>query len=42
MTDGMELPNQGKIRTLWENETYKNLGTLEAHTIKQVEMKEKN
>ena len=25
--DGMELPNQSKIRTLGENETYKNLGT---------------
>ena len=23
MTDGMELPNQDKIRTLGENETYK-------------------
>ena len=34
MTDGMELPNHGKIRTLGENETYKNLGILEADTIK--------
>ena len=41
MTDGMELPNQDKIRTLRENETYKYLGILEADTIKQVEMKEK-
>ena len=38
MTDGMELPNQDKIRTLGENETYK---YLEADTIKQVEMKNK-
>ena len=32
LTDGIELPNQAKIRTLAENETY---------TIKQVEMKNK-
>ena len=37
----MELPNQDKIRTLTENETYKYLGILEADTIKQVEMKDK-
>ena len=41
LTDEMELPNQYKIRTLRENETYKYLGILEADTIKQVEMKEK-
>ena len=41
MTDGMELPNQDKIRTLGEGETYKYLGILEADTIKQVEMKDK-
>ena len=29
MTDGMELPNQNKIRTLGENENYKYLGILE-------------
>ena len=40
--DGMELPNQDKIRKLRENETYKYLGILKADTIKQVEMKEKN
>ena len=40
-TDGIELPNQDKIRTLAENETYKYLGILEADTIKQVEMKNK-
>ena len=40
-TDGMELPNQDKIRTLAENETYKCLGILVADTFKQVEMKDK-
>ena len=40
LTDGMELPNQDKIKTLAENKTYKYLGILEADTIKQVEMKE--
>ena len=39
LTDGMELPNQDKIRTLGEKETYKYLGILEADTIKQVERK---
>ena len=42
MTNGMELLNQDKIRTLGEKETYKYLGILEANTIKQVEMKDKN
>ena len=41
LTDGMELPNHDKIRTLAGNETYKYLGILEADTIKQVEMKDK-
>ena len=41
MTDGMELPNHDKIRTLGENKTYKYFGILEADTIKQVEMKDK-
>ena len=41
LTDGMELPNQDKIRMLGEKETCKYLGILEADTIKQVEMKEK-
>ena len=36
LTDGIELSNQDKIRTLAENETYR---ILEADTIKQVEMK---
>ena len=40
MTDGMELPNHDKIRTLEENETYKYLGILEADTIKQVQIKD--
>ena len=40
LTDRMELPNQDKIRTLGEKETYKYLGNLEANTIKQVEMKD--
>ena len=40
-TNGIELPNQDKIRTHAENETYKYLGILEADTIKQVEMKDK-
>ena len=41
MTDGIEQPNQDKIRTLAENETYKYLGILEADTNKQEEMKNK-
>ena len=36
-TEGMELPNQNKIRTLREKETYKYLGILESDTIKQME-----
>ena len=40
ITDGMELPNHDRIRTLEENETYKYLGILEADTIKQVQMKD--
>ena len=35
------LPNQDKIRTFREKETYKNLGILEADTIKQEKMKKK-
>ena len=34
LTDGIELPNQDKIRPLAENETYKYLGICEADTIK--------
>ena len=40
-TDGMELPNQDKIRKVGENETYKYLRILEADTIEQVKMKDK-
>ena len=40
LTEGMELPNQDKIRAPEEKETYKYLGILEPDTIKQ-EMKEK-
>ena len=40
-TDGIELPNQDKIRILGENDAYKYLGILEADTIKQVQMKDK-
>ena len=42
ITNRMEQSNQDKIRTLGEKETYKYLGILEADTIKQVEMEEKN
>ena len=31
LTDGMKLPNQDKIRTLEEKETYKYFGILEAN-----------
>ena len=41
LKDGMEQPNQDKIRTLGEKETYKYLEILKIDTIKQVEMKEK-
>ena len=41
LTDGMKLPNQDKIRTLGEKETYKYLRILETDNIKQVEMKDK-
>ena len=40
MTDGMELPNHERIRTLEEKETFTYLGILEADTIKQVQMKD--
>ena len=35
LTDGMEIPNQDKIRMLREKETYKYLGILDGNTIKQ-------
>ena len=34
MTDRMELPNQEKIRTLGEKETYNHLGILKTEPIK--------
>ena len=40
-TDGIELPNQDKIKMLAVNETFKYLCILEADTIIQVEMKDK-
>ena len=42
MTEGVELQNQVVIRTLGEKEIYKYSEILEADTIKQTEMKEKN
>ena len=41
MTEEIELPNHGKIRTHKKKEAYKFLEILEADAIKQVEMKEK-
>ena len=41
LTDGIELPNQDKIRTRAEIETYISLGILEAYNTKQVEMKDR-
>ena len=41
LTDGMELPNQDKVRTLAEDDSCKCLSILESDTIKQVEMKDK-
>ena len=40
-TEGIELPNQERIRTRGEKENYKYLGILETSIIKQVKMKEK-
>ena len=40
-SDGMERPNEDKIGTLTEKETFKYLGIFETDTIKQVEMKDK-
>ena len=34
MIEGMELPNQHKIGTIGEKETYKYLGILEVDTIR--------
>ena len=38
MTEGIELLNQEKVRTLGEMEIYKRLGILESDTIKHTEM----
>ena len=37
--EGIELPNQERIRTIGEKENNKYFGILEAGTIKQTEMK---
>ena len=42
ITEGMELPNEERIRKLGGREIYKYMGILEAGSIKQVEVKEKN
>ena len=42
MIEGIELPNQDKIRMLGEKESYKYLVILEVDTIEHAEMKEKN
>ena len=42
MTEIIELPNEVVIRTLGEKKIYKYLRILDAGTIKQVGMKEKN
>ena len=41
LTNGIELRNQDKIRTLVFYKTYKYLGILEAYLFEQVEMKSK-
>ena len=39
--EGIELPNQKRIRMFGKKETYKYLGISEADTIKQVDMIER-
>ena len=41
MAEGVKLPNQEKLRSHGESETYKYIGILEADTIKLMKMKEK-
>ena len=41
MMEGIELPNQEKIRALRGKDIYKYLGIFESDTIKRAEMKEK-
>ena len=38
ITEGIELPNQERIRTFGEKETYISLRILKADTIKQAEI----
>ena len=42
LTEGIELPNFKKVRTLGEKKTYKYFGILEADSIKHTKMKVKN
>ena len=42
LSEGMELPNQEKNRTIGKKEMYQYLGILEADTIIKAELKEKN
>ena len=42
LTEGIELPNQKKIRMFEEEETFKYLKILETDTIKPAKMNEKN
>ena len=41
MTEGTEVPNREKIRTLGEREIYKYLRVLKVDSIRQADMKEK-
>ena len=41
ITEGIELPNQERIRMFVDKEILKYLGILKPNTIKQVQMKEK-
>ena len=41
ITEVIEPPNQEKIRTRGKQETYRELGILEADTIKYADMKKK-
>ena len=41
ISEGIELPNQVRVRMLEEKENYKYLRILEADTIEQAQMKEK-
>ena len=41
LNEGMGLPNQDKIKTFGEKETYEYFGIFEGDTIKQVKTKDK-